>query len=78
MALAVFLEKNPQIKTIYLHLDNDKAGRAAAQALTFLLKDQYEIVDAPPPIGKDINDFLLYFLQNQPHKAQRKEHSYDR
>ena len=27
IALSVFLEKNPLIKTIHLHLDNDKTGR---------------------------------------------------
>ena len=27
IALSVFLEKNPLIKTIHLHLDNDKTGK---------------------------------------------------
>lgn len=57
VALSEFLKKNPSVKTIYLHLDNDKAGRLSTAALKELLKSQYEIVDAPPPIGKDVNDF---------------------
>lgn len=72
-ALTEFLEKNPQVKTIYLHLDNDKAGRLSAKGLTEALEGKYEIVDAPPPIGKDINDFLLYFLRHQPQKSHRTE-----
>lgn len=61
VALTEFLKKNPQIKTIFLHLDNDKAGRLSTKALTELLKNEYEIVDAPPPIGKDVNDFLVFY-----------------
>ena len=57
-----FLEKNPHIKTIYLHLDNDKAGRLCTKTLKGLLGNDYEIVDDPPPIGKDFNDFLLSYL----------------
>lgn len=73
VALSDFLKKNPQIKMIYLHLDNDKAGRLSTAALKELLKSQYEIVDAPPPIGKDVNDFLLYFLRHEPEKFYRRE-----
>ena len=73
VALSEFLKKNPSVKTIYLHLDNDKAGRLGPAALTELLKSEYEIVDAPPPIGKDVNDFLLYFLRHEPQKSYRRE-----
>ena len=73
VALSEFLKKNPSVKTIYLHLDNDKAGRLGTAALTELLKSEYEIVDAPPPIGKDVNDFLLYFLRHEPQKSYRRE-----
>ena len=30
--------------------------------LTELLKEDYEIVDSPPPVGKDVNDFLMSYL----------------
>ena len=62
IALTTFLKANPQIKTIFLHLDKDKTGRLCTAALTELLQKDYQIVDAPPPIGKDINDFLLSYL----------------
>ena len=72
VALREFLKKNTQIKTIFLHLDNDKAGRLSTKALTELLKNEYEIVDAPPPIGKDVNDFLICYLRSEERKFTRK------
>lgn len=72
VALREFLKKNPQIKTIFLHLDNDKAGRLSTKALTELLKNEYEIVDAPPPIGKDVNDFLIYYLHSEERKIYKE------
>ena len=65
VALAHFLEENPQIKTIRLHLDNDRAGRNATAAITRLLTDQYEIADRPAPCGKDVNDYLCFRLGNR-------------
>ena len=58
-ALERFLADHPSIHTIYLHLDNDEAGRGAAASLVSGLKEKYEVVDAPSPEGKDINDYLL-------------------
>ena len=62
IALKKYLRENPQVKTIILHLDNDKTGRLCTAALKELLKKDYEIVDEPPPVGKDFNDFLLSYL----------------
>ena len=62
VALSTFLKANSQIKTVYLHLDNDKTGRLCTAALKVLLQNAYEIVDDPPPVGKDFNDFLLSYL----------------
>ena len=59
IALSTYLQKNPQIKTIILHLDNDRTGRFCTAALKELLQKDYKIVDAPPPVGKDVNDFLM-------------------
>ena len=53
-----FLSKNTNIKRIYIHFDNDLAGRMSANALNILLKNNYEIIDNQVPFGKDINDFL--------------------
>ena len=63
IALTTFLSANPQIKTIVLHLDNDKVGRLCAATLKELLQKDYKIVDDPPPVGKDFNDFLLSYLK---------------
>lgn len=62
IALTTYLNENPNIKTIVLHLDNDKVGRLCTAALKELLQKEYKIVDDPPPVGKDFNDFLLSYL----------------
>lgn len=72
IALNTFLKANPQIKTIFLHLDNDKAGRLCTATLKELLKENYEIVDAPPSVGKDVNDFLLSYLGRETKKSNRE------
>ena len=73
IALTTFLKENPYITTIVLHLDNDKVGRLCTAALTELLQSDYEIVDAPPPVGKDVNDFLMSYLgiaRAKPHRER--------
>ena len=72
IALTTFLNAHPQIKTIYLHLDNDKAGRLCTAALKELLQKDYKIVDAPPPVGKDVNDFLMSYLGIARQKPSRE------
>ncbi len=71
IALTAFLKANPQIKTIYLHLDKDKTGRLCTVALKELLQKEYKIVDSPPPVGKDFNDFLLSYLGIARRKTDR-------
>lgn len=61
-ALVQYLKSKPQIKRIILHLDNDNTGRKAAEALKVILPDSYEVIDSPPPHGKDYNDFLCIQL----------------
>lgn len=62
VALSGFLDSHPGVKRIIFHLDNDEAGRTATRSFTEALGDSYEIVDRPPPYGKDVNEFLgLYF-----------------
>lgn len=58
LALNYYLNQNQSIKKIYLHFDNDSAGRIATMALKTVLPKQYEVIDDPPKIGKDFNDFL--------------------
>ena len=72
IALTTFLKANPHIKTIILHLDNDKTGRLCTAALKELLNKEYKIVDAPPPVGKDFNDFLLSYLGMEQIKPSRE------
>ncbi len=72
IALTTFLKANPHIKTIVLHLDNDKTGRLCTAALKELLNKDYKIVDAPPPVGKDFNDFLLSYLGLEQRKPSRE------
>lgn len=57
LALENYLQSNPGIRKIILCLDNDERGREAAQALKKGLKE-YEVLDNPPPKGKDYNDLL--------------------
>ena len=45
VALTTFLKANPQINTIYLHLDKDRAGRLCTAALKELLQKDY--INAP-------------------------------
>ena len=74
IALSTYLQENPQVKTVILHLDNDKTGRLCTAALKELLQKEYKIVDAPPPVGKDVNDFLMSYLglaRQNPHRERR-------
>lgn len=68
-----FLKKNPNIKEIYLHLDNDEVGRNASKSLQEILSTKYEVFDRPPPIGKDCNDYLRYVLCNRNFNKNTKE-----
>ena len=72
IALTTFLSANSQIRTIVLHLDNDKVGRLCTATLKELLQKDYKIVDDPPPVGKDFNDFLLSYLKIARPKPKRE------
>ncbi len=61
--LNTFLNNNPKIDTIILHLDNDLAGRLATKAIQNSLLDSYKIIDSPPKSGKDFNDYLCNYLE---------------
>ncbi len=52
----------PQIKEITLHLDNDTAGRLAAETIKTLLSSSCIVSDKPPNRGKDMNDYLKISL----------------
>lgn len=65
LALQKYLEDNPNVKTVYLHLDNDEIGRAASRQIIEALSDRYEVLDMPPPYGKDFNEYLQKEIQNR-------------
>ena len=58
LALNLYLNNNPNTNRIVLHLDNDEAGIVATQVIIDKLKDRYEILNEPPKVGKDFNDYL--------------------
>ena len=58
VALEHFLSVNPETQTIFLHLDNDEAGRKATLDISGKLQGAYEVLDAAPKGGKDVNDLL--------------------
>lgn len=58
-ALEQFLSDNPNIKYITLCLDSDRAGIAAAQAISGLLKDSYAVDILPPKDAKDYSEQLM-------------------
>ena len=62
LALPQYLRDHPEIKTIILRLDNDRAGRLAAKALMMVLPKDYTIDARFPPRGKDYNDCLCMHL----------------
>ena len=57
-SLSKALDDNPQINTVYLHLDNDTTGRKAAEVISELLKDKYTVETDFVSVGKDVNDYL--------------------
>lgn len=61
-ALQKVLSEDEKINRIYLHFDNDRAGRISAAGLKNALIEKYEVYDMPPPHGKDFNDYLCLQL----------------
>lgn len=70
IALDSFLKKNPEIKNVILHLDNDDAGKKAAVKITGRLRKNYNVFDRPPLEGKDYNDYLCFSLGVSDAKAE--------
>jgi hypothetical protein len=73
-AMSGFLERHPNIKSIHIALDNDKAGvDATNRIIKELLSDKrnahIKISVAQPPIGKDYADTVLAITQNNINKA---------
>ena len=62
IALEQYLKQYPQIKTINLYLDNDRAGRDTSELIKKMLDNSCEIIDHVPAHYKDINDELKHFI----------------
>lgn len=81
VSLIAFLERNPQISRIILHLDNDVAGITAARKIKVRLAADSRFsrirVSANPPHrgANDYNDLLLQDIQRekeQKHRSRRE------
>ena len=61
-ALTRFLKEHPEVEMVRFHLDNDRTGRLATQAIRTVLPKQYQTRDEPPGQGNDCNDSLCIRL----------------
>ena len=77
-ALQNCLDRDKRIKAIYLHLDNDRAGRLATNGLKDALKNHMKVVDKPPPYGKDFNDYLCKVNTEEMRKNRERKKDYER
>lgn len=59
ISLKTYLNRNPNIKTIVFHLDNDEAGISATQFMMTFLKHKYICLDEHPIYQKDVNEELI-------------------
>ncbi len=74
-SLMRILRKKTNIQVIKLHLDNDRTGRSYTQAITRTLTadedyTDYQVLDMPPPCGKDVNDYLMMKLKQIEERSQ--------
>lgn len=64
IALHSYLSRQPNIKKIIFHLDNDDVGKGATEKIMSVLNDKYECVDQHPLRFKDVNEQLVHY-ENQ-------------
>ena len=60
IALKAYLERNPNIKTIIFHLDNDEVGIGATSKIISILNSKYQCIDEHPTSYKDVNGELIH------------------
>ena len=75
VALVAFLERNPQIRRVTLHLDNDLAGFTAARKIKARLAEDMRfghihVSINPPRRGKDYNEALIYTIARERERKQ--------
>ena len=59
LALGQYLSDHPEVQSIKLMLDNDEAGRAAAQRILAKIGSKYDVKAIFPRRGKDFNEELM-------------------
>ena len=69
-SLTHMLHEKQNIQVIKLHLDNDSAGRTYTQAIIEIFQNDYQVINAPPPCGKDVNDYLMMKLKQMEERSQ--------
>ena len=81
LALNAFLERSPEIRHVYVCLDNDGPGKDAAEriCMELLANERYGHISvhvAPPPdvAGKDFNDALAYIRGKMREKEKPLPH----
>ena len=57
-ALDEYLKHNLKLEQVFIHFDNDEVGASAARGVMRALEGKYEVINMPPPVGKDYNEFL--------------------
>ncbi|MSS22534.1 DUF3991 domain-containing protein [[Clostridium] innocuum] len=67
IALETFLNNNKNITDLYLHLDNDKAGKDTTLKIIYHYEHQYNIIDEHPTKCKDFNDLLILKRNQKKH-----------
>lgn len=60
-ALVNYLKYHPETEKLYTHFDNDLAGTLATRTIKTLLEQRLEVIDFPPPCGKDFNEYLCMY-----------------
>ena len=71
VALEKFLQCNPNINTIRLYLDNDKAGKQTTTKIIYHLNDKYRIFDHTPYRVKDMNELLQKRVKSELYIKER-------
>ena len=53
-------ERNPKVRIIVFHLDNDAVDRDATQKIMMIARRNYQCFDNYPANFKDVNDELIH------------------
>ncbi|MDL2237846.1 DUF3991 and toprim domain-containing protein [Christensenellaceae bacterium OttesenSCG-928-K19] len=75
VALVAFLERNPQITRVILHLDNDAAGIIGARQIKAMLRkdarfSRIRVSVNPPRKGKDYNQALQNIIKREEEQSR--------